>query len=132
MRGFSAVSKCTNCGWECASVGGYPPFCHEDDRLYSLIVHKPEDKKKMVKLTDLFSVKVLDLAKEFQDERIELRYRVLECLTRYQQLRELDIECEIDQVIVQNFKRIMECECVGRLDIRTGAVILQNHSDSRQ
>ena len=86
----------------------------------------------MVKLADLLSVKILDLVKEFQDERIELKYRVLECLTRYEQLKELDIKCEIDQAIVQNFKRIMGCEYVGRLDIKTGAIILPNHSNHEQ
>ena len=129
VKSISAVSKCTNCGWGCASAGGYPPSCHEDDRLYALIVHKPEDKKKMVKLADILSVRVLDLIKEFQDDIIERRYHVLECLTRYEQLKGLDIECEIDNAIVQNFKRIMGCEYVGRLDIKTGAIILPNHSD---
>ena len=58
VKGISAVSKCTNCGWGCASAGGYPPSCHEDDRLYTLIIHKPEEKKKVVKLADLLSVRV--------------------------------------------------------------------------
>ena len=132
VKSISAVYKCTNCGWGCASAGGYPPSCHEDDRLYALIVHKPEDKKKMVKLADLLSVRVLDLIKEFQDDIIERRYHVLKCLTRYEQLKELDIKCEIDQAIVRNFKRIMGCEYVGRLDIKTGAIILPNHSNHEQ
>ena len=132
VEGISAVSRCTNCGWGCVSAGGYPPSCHEDDRLYALIVHKPEDKKKMVKLADLLSVRVLDLIKEFQDDIIERRYHVLECLTRYEQLKELDIKCEIDQAIVRNFKRIMGCEYVGRLDIKNGAIILPNHSNHEQ
>jgi hypothetical protein len=132
VEGISAVSRCTNCGWGCVSAGGYPPSCHEDDRLYALIVHKPEDKKKMVKLADLLSVRVLDLIKEFKDDIIERRYHVLECLTRYEQLKELDIKCEIDQAIVRNFKRIMGCEYVGRLDIKTGAIILPNHSNHEQ
>ena len=29
VKGISAVSKCTNCGWGCVSAGGYPPSCHE-------------------------------------------------------------------------------------------------------
>ena len=123
VSGISAVSKCTNCGWGCVSAGGFPPSCHEDDKLYSLIIYRPEDKMKMVKLSNSLSVSVMDLIAEFQNEMIERKYSVLECLARYQQLKELDIKCEIDPAIVKKFIRIMKCEYVGGYDIRTGTIV---------
>ena len=80
----------------------------------------------MVKLSNSLSVSVMDLIAEFQNEMIERKYSVLECLARYQQLKELDIKCEIDPAIVKKFKRIMKCEYVGKYDIRTGAIVYKN------
>ena len=130
VKGISAVSKCSNCGWRCASAGGYPPFCHEDDSLYFLRIKRPDDNKKMIKLAKLLSLSALELREEFQGDIIERKYRILECIARFNLFRELGIDCEIDPAIVNRFERIMKCEYVGEYDISMGA-IFYNHSNSR-
>ena len=120
--GISAVSKCSNCGWGCASAGGYLPFCHEEDELYYLIIKRPDDSKKMVGLANALSLNVLDVNREFQGNVIERKYRILECIVKFNLIRGLGVDCEIDQTIVQKFKRIMKCEYVGEYDTRTGVI----------
>lgn len=131
VKGISAVSKCSNCGWGCASAGGYPPFCHEDDGLYFLRIKRPDDKKMMIKLANALSLSVLELRDEFQDEIIERKYRILECIARFNLFRGLGIDCEIDPTILKKYKIMMNCEYVGEYDIRTGA-ILYDYSASRK
>jgi len=122
VKGISVVARCTNCGWEVVSAGGYPPACHEDKDVYALLIHRPDDKKKVVQLAVLLSVSALELMAEFQSEIIERRYSAVECLTRFRQIKELGVECETDPAIIQKFKRIVACEYAGKYDARAGSI----------
>ena len=41
-------------------------------------------------------------------------------------IKELGVGCDMDPAIIQNYKRILECEYTGSLDIKTGYVIHSN------
>ncbi len=107
--GWSSCVRCTNCGMQVASAGGYPESCHVDDREYSLIVFKPDENTKLVSLAKILNQNVLDLKRQFIDGQIIVNGKVLDCLEKTNKISELGIVCEIDNDITKEFPRIITC-----------------------
>lgn len=61
--GCSSLVKCTNCGMQAASAGGFFESCNEDERMYLLRVYEPGDKSCLVKLAKILNRNVLELKK---------------------------------------------------------------------
>lgn len=110
---LSSVSKCKACGYGCASAGGFPEACYTDERLFTITIQKPEDKALFVKLAKALNIRALELNTLFDDDQIEMKYKILECIQLERQLTELGVICKVcDDADVQ-FPRIRNCQYIS-------------------
>lgn len=107
--GCSSLVKCTNCGMQAASTGGFFASCHEDERMYALRVYESSDTSSLVKLAKILNRNALELKKQFNDGRINLQFKVMECLEKKEKITEVGIRCEIDDEMEMVFPRIIDC-----------------------
>lgn len=107
--GCSSLVKCTNCGMQAASAGGFFESCHEDENMYLLRVYEPGDNSRLVKLARILNRNALELKKQFNDGRIDLQYTVMECLEKKGLIIAAGIKCELDDEIEKVYPRIIGC-----------------------
>lgn len=106
---ISSVSECKECGWGCVSAGGFQESCHEDNRLYSIYISKPNDKYAFAKLARILNINILELNKSFVDGQIEMKYKVMECLEKEKQISDLGMTCRVSEEVEKQFSRIKSC-----------------------
>lgn len=107
--GWSSCIKCTNCGMQVVSPGGYPESCHEDDREYSLTIFYSNESAKLVRLAKILNKNVLDLKNEFIDGKIIVKCNVMDCIEKENKISEIGIACKLDDEISKEFPRIGNC-----------------------
>lgn len=106
--GWSSCIRCSNCGIQVSSAGGYPESCH-GEKEYRLYIYKPEDNTKLVKLAKYINRNVLELKNQFVDGQITIKDKALDCLEKEKKISELGIICKIDEELEKEFPRIREC-----------------------
>lgn len=107
--GISMHWECSECGWCCISAGGFPPICHGDEELYTIIINKPDNKATLVRLAKLLNMNVLDLNNQFESGVFERECKVIECIELYNNVCKLGISCQIDNRIEKTYSRILKC-----------------------
>ena len=107
--GLSCVLKCSVCDFEVVGVSFFPA-CWEGT-LYSICVDKPADSGKMVKLARILNFRPLDLNQRFEDSggRVEIKLEIRDCADKYKKISELGIQCSLDQNLLRDYSRILDC-----------------------
>lgn len=114
--GLCSVLKCSNCDFDVVGAS-FNPACW-DDTLYSIYVDKPDDSDKLVKLARIVNLRPLELNQRFKDSdgHLEFNYKVRECAETYKKISELEISCSLDQNLMRDYSRILDCPYVSGIE----------------
>ena len=109
LIGATYCIRCTSCGYDVVGASFFPA-CWDNDH-YSLIIEKPGDPEKLVKLARILDERVTELNQRFSNSngRIEVNLNVRDYIDKYKKISGLSIPCSLDQDLTKKYSRILNC-----------------------